>query len=127
MNNNIYFGQDGSMYQQFQQMIQQQSTDYYSNLEKELQSLSDTDIQELSVFKPYIEANNALSVFIQAALVNLVRKEINGNPDIIQKVVDSIKLFKDNKNKERLDFEDYIKNYSDLTYKEYKQLKYEKG
>lgn len=127
MNNNIYFGQDGSMYQQFQQMIQQQSTDYYSNLEKELQSLSDADIQELSVFKPYIEANNALSVFIQAALVNLVRKEINGQPEVIQKVIDSIKLFKDNKNKERLDFEDYIKNYSDLTYKEYKQLKYEKG
>lgn len=127
MNNNIYFGQDGSMYQQFQQMIQQQSTDYYSNLEKELQSLSDTDIQELSVFRPYIEANNALSVFIQAALVNLVRKEINGQPEVIQKVIDSIKLFKDNKNKERLDFEDYIKNYSDLTYKEYKQLKYEKG
>lgn len=127
MNNNIFFGQDGSMYQQFQQMMQQQSVDYYSKLEKELQSMSDMEVQELANFKPYVESNNALSVFIQAALVNLVRKDINGQPEIIQKVIDSIKLFKENKSKERLDFEDYIKNYSDITYKEYKQLKYEKG
>lgn len=127
MNNNIFLGQDGSMYQQFQQMMQQQSVDYYSKLEKELQSMSDMEVQELANFKPYVESNNALSVFIQAALVNLVRKDINGQPEIIQKVIDSIKLFKENKSKERLDFEDYIKNYSDITYKEYKQLKYEKG
>lgn len=127
MNNNIFLGQDGSMYQQFQQMIQQQSVDHYSKLEKELQSMSDVEVQELANFRPYVESNNALSVLIQAALVNLVRKDINGQPEVIQKVIDSIKLFKENKNKERLDFEDYIKNYSDITYKEYKQLKYEKG
>lgn len=100
--------------------------DNYSNIERELQTLTDSDIAELSHFQPYIEANNKLSMLIQAELLSLVKTKINSNPEVINNVVESIKLFKKEKNKELDDFQDYIKNFSDLTYKEYKQLKYEK-
>ena len=104
----------------------QMHVDHYSNLEKELQSLSDSDVNDLSNFQPYIEANNKLSVLVQAELLSLVKAKINANPEVIQNVIGSIKEFKKIRQQEQDDFQDYIRNYSDLTYKEYKELKYEK-
>lgn len=123
MNNNFFLTNDSqSLYNQYMQM----HVDHYSNLEKELQSLSDSDVNELSNFQPYIEANNKLSVLVQAELLSLVKAKINANPEVIQNVIGSIKEFKKIRQQEQDDFQDYIRNYSDLTYKEYKELKYEK-
>lgn len=123
--NNIFLGdKDTSMYQYYQQFMQQnQPMDYYKNLENELQSLSNDEINELLNFKPYIESNNALSIFVQAEVLNLVRGKINGNPEVINNVINSIKEFKNIKKKEEDNFKDYIKNYSELSYKEYLELK----
>lgn len=123
--NNIFLGdKDTSMYQYYQQFMQQnQPMDYYKNLENELQSLSNDEINELLNFKPYIESNNALSILVQAEVLNLVRGKINGNPEVINNVINSIKEFKNIKKKEEDNFKDYIKNYSELSYKEYLELK----
>lgn len=123
--NNIFLGdKDTSMYQYYQQFMQQnQPMDYYKNLENELQSLSNDEINELLNFKPYIESNNALSIFVQAEVLNLVRGKINSNPEVINNVINSIKEFKNIKKKEEDNFKDYIKNYSELSYKEYLELK----
>lgn len=123
--NNIFLGdKDTSMYQYYQQFMQQnQPMDYYKNLENELQSLSNDEINELLNFKPYIESNNALSMLVQAEVLNLVRGKINSNPEVINNVINSIKEFKNIKKKEEDNFKDYIKNYSELSYKEYLELK----
>lgn len=123
--NNIFLGdKDTSMYQYYQQFMQQnQPMDYYKNLENELQSLSNDEINELLNFKPYIESNNALSILVQAEVLNLVRGKINSNPEVINNVIGSIKEFKNIKKKEEDNFKDYIKNYSELSYKEYLELK----
>lgn len=123
--NNIFLGdKDTSMYQYYQQFMQQnQPMDYYKNLENELQSLSNDEINELLNFKPYIESNNALSILVQAEVLNLVRGKINSNPEVINNVINSIKEFKNIKKKEEDNFKDYIKNYSELSYKEYLELK----
>ena len=119
--NNIFLGdKDTSMYQYYQQFMQQnQPMDYYKNLENELQSLSNDEINELLNFKPYIESNNALSILVQAEVLNLVRGKINSNPEVINNVIGSIKEFKNIKKKEEDNFKDYIRNYSELSYKEY--------
>ena len=119
--NNIYINAEQSLYKQYQQFVN--NIDYYSNLEKELQSLTDDEVNELINFQPYIDSNNALNMLVQAELLNLVRTKINSNPDTINKVVDSIKLFKSNKNKEQQEFQEYIRHYSDMTYKDYLRLK----
>lgn len=128
MNNNIFLSspENASMFQQYQQFIQQQQVDHYENLEKELQSMSDADVARLSNFKPYNEANNALAILVQGELLKLVRSEINKKPEVINNVISAIKEFKSIKQKEQDDFQDYINNFSDLTYKEYKELKNEK-
>lgn len=119
--NNFYINQDQSLFQQYQNL----TTDHYSILQKELQTLTENETNELANFKPYIEANAKLSMLVQSELLNLVKRQINSNPDIVNGVIESVKMFKNEKSKEMNDFQDYIKNFSDITYKEYKQLKYE--
>lgn len=100
--------------------------DNYSILEKELQSLTDSEASEILKYKPYIEANERLSTLIQAELLNLVKPKINGNFEVIDGVVQSIRQFKKEQEVELNDFKEYIKNYSELTYKEYIEMKYGK-
>lgn len=119
--NNFYINQDQSLFQQYQNL----TIDHYSILQKELQTLTENETNELANFKPYIEANAKLSMLVQSELLNLVKRQINSNPDIVNGVIESVKMFKNEKSKEMNDFQDYIKNFSDITYKEYKQLKYE--
>lgn len=116
--NNFYIGND-SLYSK----LEQYGVDHYSKLEKSLQSLSDNEVQELANFQPYVDANNRLGMVIQAELLSLVKGKINGNPEVINDVIRSIDEFKRCKSRERDEFEDYIKNYSDLSWKEYKELK----
>lgn len=119
--NNIYINPEQSIFQQYQNL----TTDFYALLQKEMEGLTETEIVELSKFKPYIEANNKLGILVQAELLNLVKRQINANPEVIKNVIESVKAYKKERDKEMNDFQDYIKNYSDITYKEYKELKYE--
>lgn len=119
--NNIYINPEQSIFQQYQNL----TTDFYALLQKEMEGLSEVEIAELSKFKPYIEANNKLGILVQAELLNLVKRQINANPEVIKNVIESVKAYKKERDKEMNDFQDYIKNFSDITYKEYIQLKYE--
>lgn len=119
--NNFYINQDQSLFQQYQNL----TTDFYAILQKEMESLSEVEIAELSKFKPYVEANNKLGILVQSELLNLVKRQINAQPEVIKGVIESVKEYKKERDKEMNDFQDYIKNYSDITYKEYKELKYE--
>lgn len=118
--NNFYINQDQSLFQQYQNL----TTDFYALLQKEMETLTETEIAELAKFKPYIEANTKLGTLVQAELLNLVKRQINANPEVIKNVIESVKQYKKERDKEMNDFQDYIKNYSDITYKEYKELKY---
>ena len=59
-----------------------------------------------------------------------VKWKINSNPDAISKmnrikeIVESVRRLKNDEDKRNLsELNDYIKNYSDLTFNEYKKLK----
>ena len=118
--NNFYINQDGqSLYSQFLNA----TTDYYSLLQREMEALTPAELSELNSYSPYIQANKQLSDFLQLELINLVRRQLNSKPEIIKNVIESIKSYKNEKQQELSDFNDYIKNFSDLTYNEYKKLK----
>lgn len=116
-----------SLYSQFQQYIRKENVDYYAKLETELQSLSEDDVNELMKFAPYVEKNNILANQVQQELFLLVRNRINAYPNIIEDVVTAVKAFKSQKQKSHKEFmanfEDYIKNFSDMPYNDYLKLK----
>lgn len=118
--NNFYINQDNqSLYNQFLNA----TTDYYSLLQKEIESLNEIERNEITSYTPYIQANNELSNIIQLELINLIKRQLNNNPEIIKNVIQAIKSYKNEKHQELSDFNDYIKNFSDITYNDYKKLK----
>jgi hypothetical protein len=88
-----------------------------------MEALTPAELSELNSYSPYIQANKQLSDFLQLELINLVRRQLNSKPEIIKNVIESIKSYKNEKQQELSDFNDYIKNFSDLTYNDYKKLK----
>lgn len=118
-NNNIFDNQ--SIYRQYVN----QNIDHYQRIENELSSLSDDDIKELIQFEPYVIANNQLSMIIQAEMLKMVRLQVNQHYEDIDAVVKSIQAFKKNKDKGNREFQDYIKNYSHMSYQDYIKMKHE--
>ena len=103
------------------------NVDHYARIENELQTLNEDELQELLLYEPYVTSNNALMMVVNGELMKLVRMQVNQRYEVIDSVVRAIQDFKKNKNKEVKDFQDYIKNYSHLTYKEYLELRNENG
>lgn len=110
----------------YRQFMQNSGIDHYQKIENELQTLSEEDITALMAYEPYVASNNQLSMVIQGELLKLVRMQVNQHYDVIDNVVKSIKDFKKNKDNELRDFQDYIKNFSEMSYQDYIKLKYDK-
>jgi hypothetical protein len=80
-----------------------------------------------------MKLNDDLQKMIQEEMMKSIRWKINSNPDAISKmdrlkvlINEAKKVKNDEEKKVMADINDYIKNYSDLTFEEYKQLKYGK-
>jgi hypothetical protein len=78
----------------------------------------------------YLKINDDLQKMIQEEMLRSVKWKINSNPDAINKMnrlkemISSAQRNKTNEDRKVMaDINDYIKNYSDLTFDEYKQLK----
>ena len=81
----------------------------------------------------YLKINDDLQKMIQEEMMRSVKMKINSNPDAVSKmerlkqlIVSAKKQKSEDDRKIMADINDYIKNYSDLTFEEYKQLKYGK-
>jgi hypothetical protein len=80
-----------------------------------------------------MKINEDIQRMIQEEIVKSIKWKINSNPEAINKLermkdlIVSAKRSKEDEDKKVMaDLNDYIKNYSDLTFEEYKQLKYGK-
>ena len=121
-----------SQYQALQQNMQipPQPKDVLGEIDELVKGL-DTDIlTELSDNQEFTELNNYLQALIQEEIMKTVKWKINSNPDAISKmnrikeIVESVRRLKNDEDKRNLsELNDYIKNYSDLTFNEYKKLK----
>lgn len=130
---------DDAMFQ-YQQMMQNQQaqkqtpqTDYLGEIDNMIRELDEDVALTLTADIEYMRLNEELQRMIQEEMMKSVRWKINSNPDAVSKmerlkvlINDAKKVKSDEERKVMADINDYIKNYSDLTFEEYKQLKYGK-
>jgi hypothetical protein len=122
-----------AQYQAMQQKppVQQEYTeDYIGDLDNLIKNLDQTTSQMISSNEEFMMLNNDIQIAIQTEIMNNVKSKLNSNPEIISKVkrlkniIKDVKEQQDNENRKSMnELNDYIKNYSDMTFNEYKQLK----
>lgn len=126
---------------QYQAMTQQQplqpkapAKDYLAEIDNMVKDLDEEVIQILTSDPEYVHINDELQKMIQEEMMRNVKWKINTNPDAITKMdklkelISNAKRTKAEEEKKVMaDINEYIRNYSDLTFEEYKQLKYGKS
>ena len=126
---------------QYQAMSQQQNNnqksnnikDYLGEIDDIVKELDAEVIQVLNNDVEYIKINEDLQRMIQEEMMRSVKIKINSNQDAVNKMIrlkELISIAKKKKSEDdrkiMADINDYITNYPDLTFEEYKQLKYGK-
>lgn len=130
--------QAAMQYQMMQQQMKNQqqpmaTKDYLGELDDLIKTI-DVDLAEtLSQDMEYNRINGELQGLIQEEMLRSVKWKINNNQDAVSKIdklkdiISQAKTEKNNEEKKNMaELNDYIKNYSDLTFEEYKQLKNKK-
>lgn len=127
-----------AQYQALQQNMPQTqkysaSKDYLGELDAITREIDQDVAETLNSDIEYNKLNGELQFLIQEELIKNIKWKINNNPDAVSKmdrlkdIILSAKKDKTEENNRNLmELNDYIKNYSDLTFNEYKQLKNKK-
>jgi septal ring factor EnvC (AmiA/AmiB activator) len=110
--------------------LQKQQRELQQQLEQTSKMLKQTKKDETATVNKLNLLNNDIQIAIQTEIMNNVKSKLNSNPEIISKVkrlkniIKDVKEQQDNENRKSMnELNDYIKNYSDMTFNEYKQLK----
>lgn len=121
-----------SQYQNLQQNIQNppQPKDELGEIDQIIKKLDPDILLELSDNQEFTAINNYIQQLIQEEIIKIVKWKINSNPEAVSKIsrlkeiIESAYRIKTENDKKNLsELNDYIKNYSDLTFNEYKKLK----
>ena len=112
------------------QQTQQQYKDNIGELDEALKSLSPASIERLSQNQRFSELNADFQSIVQQELLSLVRNKLNMNNKIqnnVKEQLDIIAETKRNIEKEKEasinEMNDYMNNYSHLTFDEYRRMK----
>jgi hypothetical protein len=104
--------------------------DYLGEIDEMVRGLDEDVALTLNSDVEYLKINQEIQSMIQGEMMRSVRVKINSNPDAVNKMnrlkemISSAQRNKTNEDRKVMaDINDYIKNYSDLTFDEYKQLK----
>lgn len=119
--------------QRYDYMIRsRQLPDKLNELDEKIKNLSPATLQELENDFEFKDLTNTLQATIQAELMNLVRQQINYNPETIKNIERQLVIIKAaeaktsaNEKKNMAELNDYLQNYSNMTFDEYKKLKSE--
>lgn len=127
-----------AQYQTLQQNVQDNKTkepyqtpvDYLGDLDTLISELDESDLETLNNNEEFAQLNAYIQQSIQQEIINSVKWKINSNPEKIDKInklksiVKDIKKEKDMVQKRNMyELNDYIQNYSDMTFNEYKKIK----
>ena len=125
-------------YQALQQKQNQQpptppiekTPDYLGELDDMLKNIDPGIMDALSEDAEFVQLNNSIQQDIQIAIMKEVKWKINSNQESvktinrIKEIINTFKQEKDNEDRKNMsELTDYIKNYSDMTFNEYKRLK----
>ena len=136
--NNFFVNQDPLLQQNpypqpiyLQDMSQQPIIkDWVGELDRMLKGLDQQTSDALNQDQTFVELNTALQATIQSELMNLIRARLNTQPDIVENVRKQIEMIKktsnqtkENERKSINELNDYMKNYSHLSFDEYRKMK----
>lgn len=120
-------------YQQLQQNKQTESIstkDWLGDFDKALKSLDSEVAESLSTDQEFAQLNAMVQQDIQDEIMVSIKWKLNNKQETVQRVkrmmdiIDNYNRTKDNENKKNLsEIADYIQNYSDMTFNDYKKLK----
>lgn len=107
-----------------------QIPDKVYELDVKLKNLSNETQAELQNNEEFIGLSNELQAQIHAEIMELVKNQLNNNPEIVKNIDKQLQIIRNIENKvvetERrnmAELNDYLKNYSDMTFDDYKKLK----
>lgn len=107
-------------------------TDWYGKMEEEFSKLSPQEQMEINNDGEYINAMGVLNAIIATETINMIRNTLNTSErsvGALKSVTEAIYKYKNRKaeenNKAMSEFQEYMQNYSNMTFAEYKQMKNE--
>lgn len=107
-----------------------QIPDKVLELDNKLKGITNDTRNELQNNEEFVSLSNDLQGYIQAEIMELVKNQLNNNPEIVKNIDKQIQIISNIENKvvetERknmAELNDYLKNYSDMTFDDYKKLK----
>ena len=119
-------------YQQLQQTKQPEvsSKDWIGDFDRTLKGLDPSVAEVLMEDQEFVQLNNIVQQDIQNEIMASIKWKLNGRQEVVQRVkrmmeiIDNYNRDKANEDKKNLaELTDYIQNYSDMTFNEYKQMK----
>lgn len=131
------YKQDPQFLQQYfqQKQLQQDANgikDWISELDNTLCNLEPTMIQKLNENPEYVKLNESLQKTIQDELMSFVKQKLNCYPSVAENVKRQIEIINQTISKEKeeekrnmYELNDYIQNYSNMTFDEYRRIKKE--
>lgn len=109
---------------------QQQSRDYVGELEDAVKTITSTSSDSLSANEEYNDLRASLSEMIQYELMQTIRWKINSNASAVKNIERQLELIResnrasdDEQRRNLTEINDYIKNYSNMTFDEYRRMK----
>lgn len=110
----------------------QQRPDLLAELDNKLKNLNSSVEKELESDLEFKDLSSILHNNIQAEIMAMVKQQINNNPEMVKNIERQLTIIKNIENKisesERknmAELNDYLQNYSNITFDEYKKLKAE--
>lgn len=112
------------------QSASQSQRDYLNELDALTRGLDQEILKRLESNDKYCELKAQLQSGIQEEIMNVVKSKINSNTVLTENIKEEIEIINRVKNevkseerKNYYEMQDYLKNYSHLTFDEYKKLK----
>lgn len=119
-----------SQYERYVQPLQQQQKDVLGELDSMTKNLNEDVVTSLQSNVEYNNLNNAVQQLIQEELMRSVRWKINANPEAVKKIErmkDIISAtnsqYEAEERRNMQEINDYLKNYSNITFDEYRKIK----
>lgn len=104
--------------------------DWLSELDETLKHLEPNVVEELNKNSQFVGLNNDLQATVQQEMMNLIKGKLNIYPQVVENVKQQLSIISEVTNKTKEDerrsmseLNDYIKNYSNLTFDDYKKMK----
>lgn len=107
--------------------------DHLGDLDEMVRNSDPTVIESLNTNQEFVQINGWIQQMIQMEIMKSVKHSLNTNPEVINKInrakeiIRDVKLTQEVEDRRSLnELNDYITNYSDMTFNEYKQFKLSK-